>query len=151
VYRGRTWLDRFTAQGQIADAARYGFGKELNGSIQRRVELLREMGIDPMDPARAKALDQIEKRDLARGIASRTGASLKELPAGGKMSGVMTDAGVLASGRRYAQVVDLKSREFALVPWRPEFERLAGKSVELLKAPQSGRYMMRQLERGIGR
>jgi len=151
VYRGRTWLDRFTAQGQIADAARHGFGKELNGSIQRRVELLREMGIDPMDPARAKALDQIEKHDLARGIASRTGASLKELPAGGKMSGVMTDAGILASGRRYAQVVDLKSREFALVPWRPEFERLTGKSIELLKAPQSGRYMMRQLERGIGR
>ena len=151
VYRGRTWLDRFTAQGQVADAARYGFGKELNGSIQRRVELLREMGIDPMDPARAKALDQIEKRDLARGIASRTSASLKELPAGGKMSGVMTDAGVLASGRRYAQVVDLKSREFALVPWKPEFERLTGKSIELLKAPQSGRYMMRQLERGIGR
>jgi len=151
VYRGRTWLDRFTAQGQVADAARYGFGKELNGSIQRRVELLREMGIDSMDPARAKALDQIEKHDLARGIASKTGASFKELPAGGKMSGVMTDAGILASGRRYAQVVDLKSREFALVPWKPEFDRFAGKSVELLKARQSGRYMMRQLERGLGR
>ena len=151
VYRGRTWLDRFTAQGQPGDAARHGFGKELNGSIQRRIELLREMGIDPMDPARGKALDQIEKRDLVSGIASRTGASLKELPAGGTMSGVMSDAGTLPSGRRYAQIFDAKSKEFTLVPWRPEFERHAGKSVELLKERQTGRLVMRQLERGLGR
>lgn len=151
VYRGRTWLDRFTAQGQLSDAARHGFGKELNGSIQRRIELLREIGVDPMDPGRGKALDQIEKSDLARAVASRTGASLKELADGGKMSGVMSDAGILASGRRYAQVVDLKSREFALVPWRAEFDRIAGKSVELLKERQTGHLVMRQLERGIGR
>ena len=151
VYHGRTWLDRFTAQERLGDAARHGFGKELTGAIQRRVELLREMGVDPMDPARAKALDQIEKRDLAHKVGTAAGATLKELAGGGKISGVMTDSGILPSGRRYAQVLDPKSREFAMVPWRAEFDRLAGKSVDLLKDRQTGRYVMRQLERGLGR
>jgi len=151
VYRGRTWLDQFTAQGELGDAARNGFGKDLNGAIQRRIELLREMGIDPMDPARAKALDQFEKRDLAHGIAKSTGASPREMLPAGKMTGVMSDAGTLPSGKRYAQVFDVKSRVFSLVPWRPEFDRLTGKTVELLREQQTGRYVMRQLERGIGR
>jgi hypothetical protein len=106
------------------------------------------MGIDPMDPARGKALDQVEKRDLAGRLSKSTGAAYTDP---GRMSGVLSDAGTLASGKRYAQIFDAKSREFTLVPWRPEFDRLAGKGVALLKDQQAGRYMVRQLERGIGR
>jgi type IV secretory pathway VirD2 relaxase len=150
-YRGRTWLDRFTASDELPNAGKFGFGKELNGSIQRRVAMLREMGIDPMDPARGKALDSIERRDLAHRISKTTGATPIELSQGGKISGVISDAGTLPSGRRYARVLDVNSKEFSLVPWRQEFGGLVGKSVELFREPSAGRYLVRQVERGLGR
>ena len=149
-YRGRTWLDRFTAEPEQAGMARYGFGKELTKAAQRRIALLRELGIDPMDPARAKALDQVEKRDLAHGIAKQTGGSYREIQQGGKVAGVMTSTGRLPSGKQYAQVYDPKSKEFSMVPWRKEYERLTGKTVELTRT-STGRFFMRQMERGIGR
>lgn len=148
AYRGRTWLDRFTANGPQADVSRQGFGRALTGSIQRRIELLRQMGVDPMDPARGKVLDQIEKRDFARGVSHSTGAAFRE---SGNMTGMLTDAGALPGGKRYAQLFDAKSKEFTLVPWRQEFDRLAGKSVEMVRDQQAGRYVVRQLERGMGR
>ena len=149
-YRGRTWLDRFTAEPEQSGMARYGFGKELNSSVQRRIVILRELGVDPMDPARAKALDQVEKRDLAQNIAKQTGSRYKEISQGGKVAGVMTNTGRLPSGKQYAQVHDLKSREFSMVPWRKDYERLTNKTVELART-STGRFFMRKIERGIGR
>ena len=149
-YRGRTWLDSFTAEPEQAGMARYGFGKELGNAVQRRIALLRELGIDPMDPARAKALDQVEERDLAHGIARQTGGSYREIQQGGKVAGVMTSTDRLPSGKQYAQVYDPKSKEFSMVPWRKEYERLTGKTVELTRT-STGRFFMRQMERGIGR
>lgn len=149
-YRGRTWIDRFTADHDPSALAPYGFGKEMNSAVQRRTVMLREMGIDPFDSARAKALDELEKQDFAKSGAGKIGARYREVDPRGSLSGVVSDTGKFPSGKRYAQVFNAKSKEFSLVPWRKEYEQLVGKTVQMTRS-STGRYFMRQVERGIGR
>ena len=107
------------------------------------------MGVDPMDPARGKALDRIERTDLGSRMQTVQGGALKNLLPGDKITGVITASGELPSGRKYAQVYDPKAKEFALVPWQKDFEKLAGKQVELIN--HAGRYMAKGLTKILGR
>ncbi len=148
-YRGRTWIDRFTEKPDTPDFSKHGLGQEVRLAVRKRVMFLREMGVDPMDPARGKALDRIERTDLGSRMQTLQGGALKNLLPGDKITGVITASGELPSGRKYAQVYDPKAKEFALVPWQKDFEKLAGKQVELIN--HAGRYMAKGLTKILGR
>ena len=142
--RGRAWIDRFTGKIDQPEFARHGFGRELGEAVRRRALFLQELGIDPLDPARGKKLDRIERHELAENISKRTGGTYRELRDGDRLQGMLTDEGVLPSGKHYAGVVDTRSKEFALVPWRKSFEQLVSKQVELVRAEGSST-VVRQL------
>jgi len=148
TYRGRTWLDRFVDNPDNQDFSHYGFGKELSTAVKRRVMILREMGVDPMDPGREKHLDKLEKNDAAERIAKR-GGQFRQLRHGERLSGLLTELPQLPSGRKYAQISDPKSKEFAVVPWQKDFDKLKGKTVELIN--HAGRHLAKEISRTIGR
>ena len=131
--RGRAWIDRFTDKADHSDFASHGFGKELGDTVRRRALFLQELGIDPLDPARGKKLDQLERHDHAEAISKRDGGTYRELRDGERLQGNLTDEGVLQSRKRYARITDARSKEFSLVPWRKDFEKLVSKQVELVK------------------
>jgi hypothetical protein len=106
------------------------------------------MGIDPLDSARARKLDKIEKNMLAEKLQSG-GSRYRNLPDGMRMSGVIEEVPPRPNGKRYAQVTDPKSREFTLVPWQQGFEKLSGKSVEIMN--QAGKMIYREITRTMGR
>lgn len=146
-YKGRTWLDRFTAP-EVPGFSHYGLGQEMQSAVRRRIMMLQEMGIDPLDSARARKLDKIEKNMLAEKL--HTGDSrYRNLSFGERMSGVMTEVPALPNGKRYAQVTDPKSREFTLVPWQQGFGKMSGKSIELMN--QAGKVIYREINRTMGR
>ena len=144
------WIDRFTAKPDNPEFAKQGFGKELNDAVRRRALFLQELGIDPLDPARAKLLDKLEKHDLAEKIKQQHGGEFRELKLGDRFRGTLTDTGLQASGKRYVQVFDPKSKEFSLVPWKQDYERLVSKQVELIHA-EAGYKMVQQLDLRKGR
>jgi len=131
--RGRAWIDRFTDKADHPEFATHGFGKELGESVRRRALFLQELGIDPLDPARGKKLDQLERHDLAEAIRKRDGGTYRELRDGERLQGMLTDEGVLPGGKHYARIADPRSKEFSLVPWRKDFEQLVSKQVELVR------------------
>jgi type IV secretory pathway VirD2 relaxase len=149
-YRGRMWIDRFTAKSDNPEFAKQGFGKELNEAVRRRALFLQELGIDPLDPARAIHLDKMEKHDLAEKIKQQQGGEFRELKSGDRFRGTLTDTGLQASGKRYAQLFDPKSKEFSLVPWKQDYERLVSKQVELIHA-EVGYKVVQQLDLRKGR
>lgn len=150
TYRGRTWIDRFTAMSETSAISRYGFGAEVRESLRRRIIFLDEHGINPSDPARGKRLDALQRNDLAERLKKSSGLQMKTLSEGERITGILSVAeGPLANGKMYAKVLDPARREFSLVPWQKEFDKLAGKQVELAYA--SGRLQVRGIERTIGR
>ncbi|NTV07091.1 MAG: DUF3363 domain-containing protein [Chlorobium limicola] len=146
-YKGRTWLDRFTAS-EVSGFSHYGLGQQMQSAVRRRIMMLQEMGIDPLDSARARKLDKIEKNMLAEKLQSG-GSRYRNLPDGMRMSGVIEEVPSRPNGKRYAQVTDPKSREFTLVPWQQGFEKLSGKSVEIMN--QAGKMIYREITRTMGR
>jgi len=74
---------------------------------------------------------------------------MKSLQPGEKLSGLLTEAGELGSGKKYAQVFNQRSKEFSLVPWQKEFEKMIGRQVELVN--EMGRTMVRGVTKNLGR
>ena len=145
-YRGRTWLDRFTDKLDSTEFSYYGIGLEMKTAVQRRILILREMGVDPMDPARAKKLDSIEKKELSDRV-SQSGLQHKTLHSGEQINGIMREI-KMAGGNKYA-MVETNSKEFSLVPWHKDFVPHIGKQVELIN--NAGRYMARGISKSLGR
>lgn len=151
TYRGRTWLDRYTADPDAA-GAHYGFGKEVRDAARRRALYLHnELQVDPADPSRPRQLDRIEREDLASVRTQRTGESYLPADRLMKLRGTVSDTGALASGKRYAVISNERSREFSMVPWRKEYASSIGKQVEVIRQRTGGRWMMRQLGKDLGR
>jgi len=149
TYRGNTWLDNHLGDDAQKGLSRFGFGQEARDAIRRRALFLRqELGIDSADQWRIKKLTDIEKNDHAAAIHKKTGFKHREAANG---EGKLSDSGALASGRRYAVIMNEKTREFSMVPWKKQYEQLQGKQVQIERAGQ-GRWMVRQLNRtrGIG-
>ena len=55
----------------------------------------------------------------------------------------------VAELKKYAQVFDRRSKEFSLVPWQKEFEKMIGRQVELVN--EMGRTMVRGVTKNLGR
>ena len=149
TYRGKTWVDRFTGKDEHLSMVKHGFGAEMRDAVRRRILFLQELGIDSMDPARGKMLDGIERQDLGDRLKKEHGGVMKSLQPGEKLSGLLTEAGELGSGKKYAQVFNQRSKEFSLVPWQKEFEKMIGRQVELVN--EMGRTMVRGVTKNLGR
>ena len=149
TYRGKTWVDRFTGKDEHLSMVKHGFGAEMRDAVRRRILFLQELGIDSMDPARGKMLDGIERQDLGDRLKKEYGGVMKSLQPGEKLSGLLTEAGELGSGKKYAQIFNQRSKEFSLVPWQKEFEKMIGRQVELVN--EMGRTMVRGVTKNLGR
>ena len=149
TYRGKTWVDRFTGKDEHLSMVKHGFGAEMRDAVRRRILFLQELGIDSMDPARGKMLDGIERQDLGDRLKKEHGGVMKSLQPGEKLSGLLTEAGELGSGKKYAQIFNQRSKEFSLVPWQKEFEKMIGRQVELVN--EMGRTMVRGITKNLGR
>jgi hypothetical protein len=73
-------------------------------------------------------LERQELADAVRAITAETGSSHRSIEDGERISGVYQRRLALASGR-FALIMNEVSREFSLVPWRPEVERALGQAV----------------------
>ena len=149
TYRGKTWVDRFTGKDEHLSMVKHGFGAEMRDAVRRRILFLQELGMDSMDPARGKILDGIERQDLGDRLKKEHGGVMKSLQPGEKLSGLLTEAGELGSGKKYAQIFNQRSKEFSLVPWQKEFEKMIGRQVELVN--EMGRTMVRGVTKNLGR
>jgi len=149
TYRGKTWVDRFTGTGEHDTFVKHGFGAEMRDAVRRRILFLQELGIEATDPARGKMLDGLERQDLADRLKKEQGGEMKSVQPGEKFSGILTENGELGSGKRYAGIIDQHSKEFTLVPWKKEFEKMVGRQVELVN--ETGRTMVRAITKSLGR
>jgi type IV secretory pathway VirD2 relaxase len=68
-HRGVVWLDGIKPE----SLAPVGFGAEVGRALNERREILRGLGIPPDDSRRAQKLGELERRDVGRDVAARTG------------------------------------------------------------------------------
>ena len=137
VARGATWLDRELVAREKSALAPTGFGAEVRQALERRTdhlieeEFARRRGREILFAS--NLLDRLERRELAEAahlIEDETGLRYRTVNDGEQVSGVYRRREVLASGR-FALIIDEASREFALVSWRPEAEKMRGQRVSI--------------------
>jgi hypothetical protein len=154
---GATWLDKELLSRVPERIAQVGFGAETGIAIVRRRQWLITQGFGTSDAAnifrdQPRMLDHLRQRDLqqtSQVVSRELGLAPTHLAEGERIVGTFSRSINLASGK-YAVIQ--KSREFILVPWRPELEVFRGKP---LSGTASSRGMtwdwnaMRQLGLGI--
>jgi len=138
VARGATWLDRELVAREKSALAPTGFGAEVRQALERRTdrfieeEFARRRGREILFTS--DLLGRLERRELteaAHAIEAETGLKFRTANDGEQVSGIYRRREVLASGR-FALITDEASREFGLVPWRPEIERALGQEVSAI-------------------
>jgi Protein of unknown function (DUF3363) len=131
---GATWLDRELASKSSAQVSDQGFGSDVKSALRTRLQWLTERGmIEPtldggVRPA-AAAMRALTGNEMNQAVAKHSAASgshTAQLMDGERFEGAYTRPIILASGK-YAVFKNCK--EFTLVPWRPSFEDIRGKSI----------------------
>jgi type IV secretory pathway VirD2 relaxase len=131
---GATWLDRELASKSSAQVSDQGFGSDVKSALRYRLQWLTERDmVEPtpdgsVRPAAAamKALSRNEMNQAVSKHSAASGLQAAQLMDGERFDGAYTRPITLASGK-YA--VFENSKEFTLVPWRPSFEDIKGKSL----------------------
>jgi type IV secretory pathway VirD2 relaxase len=129
---GATWLDKELLGRSQERLAQQGFGSEVVAAVARRRQWLVTQGLGTIDSTNTfqpqpRMLEQLRQRDLRQAsqiLSNELGLTHAQLVDGEKISGTFDRLVNLASGK-YAVIQ--KSKEFTLVPWRPELERFRGK------------------------
>ena len=129
---GATWLDKELLCKSQEKLAQAGFGSNVAAAIARRRQWLVTQGLGTIDSANTfnpqpRMLEQLRQRDLRQAsqiLSNELGLTHAQLAEGKKISGTFNRSVDLASGK-YAVIQ--KSKEFTLVPWRPELEQFRGK------------------------
>lgn len=119
--RAPTWLDDVTA----GDFGETGFGAEIAAAKARRTMFLRREGLwseeaGGLDAAARRRLAESELAEAGASQARRIGKTYRAFEANGSFDGVFERSIDLAQGR-FALIA--RSKEFTLVPWRPEIEK----------------------------
>ncbi|NML88146.1 relaxase/mobilization nuclease and DUF3363 domain-containing protein [Sphingobium sp. TB-6] len=128
-----TWLDRTLLDGDPPQLRNAGFGRDMADALARRRQWLVEEGLAERDGSeigyRRDLLATLQRRELLR-VAGQLSRELAlpfaETAEGEKLEGIYRRRVDLISGRF---AVLERSRDFALVPWRPVLERRVGQSV----------------------
>jgi type IV secretory pathway VirD2 relaxase len=130
---GATWLDRQLVAKVPETLGPSGMGTEVQAALRSRRQWLIEQGLAREEAGQMRyardLLRTLEVRELklaAAEITKRTGLEHFDVRAGEKVTGVYRRMLTLNSGR--FAVVE-RSRDFALVPWRPVLERARGQLV----------------------
>ena len=131
---GATWLDKELLGNSQEKLAQAGFGSNLAAAIARRRQWLVAQGLGTIDSKKTfqpqpRMLEQLRQRDLRQAsqiLSNELGLTHAHFVEGEKISGTFSRSVDLASGK-YAVIQ--KSKEFTLVPWRPELEQFRGKSL----------------------
>ena len=129
---GATWLDRELLGKSPKNLAQAGFGSNVAAAIARRRQWLVTQGLGTINSAnmfqpQPRMLEQLRQRDLRQAsqiLSSKLGLTHAPLGEGENIFGTFSRSVDLASGK-YAVIQ--KSKEFTLVPWRPELEQFRGK------------------------
>jgi hypothetical protein len=128
--RGPVWLDTLDA-GRLATK---GFGADVLAALERRREVLRELGIAPGDPQRDAKVRDLQRRTVGREMARQSGQEfLESTPTRfrGRLEGG-------PEGSPYLAVSD--GVRFVLVPDAPEARSRTGQLVEVVRDAQ-GRFV----------
>ncbi|HXX69874.1 MAG TPA: DUF3363 domain-containing protein [Polyangiaceae bacterium] len=120
-HRGAVWLDTMEPK----DLACEGFGAEVRAALERRGEVLRELGIAPEDPQRVSKLRDLEQRTTGRDRARQTGESFVERLSGSFQGRVQP----AREGAAYFAVSD--GKRFVLVPDSREARSSVGRDVDI--------------------
>lgn len=130
---GATWLDRELTASNPVVLRDGGFGREVHDALTRRRQWLIEQDLAHEEQGgvvyRANLRAVLQRRELLRvagQLSDELGLAFAEVRSGERIEGVYCRPIDLASGR-FALIE--RSREFALVPWRPVLERNLGKQV----------------------
>jgi hypothetical protein len=129
---GATWLDKELLGKSQEKLAQTGFGSNVAAAIARRRQWLVSQGLGTISSAnmfqpQPRMLEQLRQRDLQQAsqiLSNELGLTPAHIVEGEKISGTFRRSVDLASGK-YAIIQ--KSKEFTLVPWRPEIEQFRGK------------------------
>ena len=131
---GATWLDKELLGKSQERLASTGFGNEAAKALKRRRQWLvtRGLGIinssDTFQP-QPRILEQLRQRDLQQAsqiLTNELGLTHTQLSEGERIDGTFNRSVNLASGK-YAVIQ--KSKQFTLVPWRPDLEQFRGKQL----------------------
>jgi len=131
---GATWLDKELLSKSAERLAQTGFGNDVGAAIARRRQWLVAQGLGTIDsantfqphPRMLERLRQCDLRQANRSLSNKLGLSHGQPLEGERIEGTFSQSVNLASGK-YAVIQ--KSKEFTLVPWRPEIEQFRGKSL----------------------
>ena len=144
--RGPTWLDSRDPQ---APRVFYGFGSEIRTAIEQRERFVLGLGIaaEPRD-GRTRALERLERQDLARKLAAEHRVTALASPPPG-MRGQLLMVPGSATREPIAYMLDTVNRRLALVPV-PSDLSLVGRSVSV-SLDRAGQLVVRAPERGLER
>jgi type IV secretory pathway VirD2 relaxase len=131
---GATWLDKELLGKSQEKFNQTGFGDEVASAFTRRRQWLVIQGLASVGPTNAfqpqpHMLDQLRQRDLRQAtqiLSKELGLANAQRGEGDRIDGTFSRSINLASGK-YAVVE--KSKEFTLVPWRPEMEQFRGRTL----------------------
>jgi hypothetical protein len=133
VNDGPSWLDGELRQPASANIPNHGYGGEVRSALYQRQQWLIEQGFAEVQgdkllfaPDMDAKLRQRELRAVAAQLSKELGLHFDQPVAGEQISGICRRRVDTSSGS-YALVE--RSREFSLVPWRPELERAIGREI----------------------
>lgn len=128
-----TWLDKELAAKGPLDLANHGFGKDTARALYQRQQWLLDRELADIDsgrltirPGMAEALSRGSINNLVGQLSQDLGMEGREALQYERVDGVYRRS-VEAGSKRFALIE--QSREFVLVPWRPEMERYIGPQI----------------------
>ena len=151
---GATWIDRELVSGSTQTLRDSGFGREVQDAMQRRRQWLIEQGLAQEEQGRVtlqrNLLATLQRRELNRTagqLSQQLGLPYAEPMYGEHVEGKLHSTVNLASGKF---AVLEKSREFMLVPWRPDLDDHIGQHISGVMRGDSISWTIGR-QRGLGR